>query len=101
MTAVSEIPRTNSHITEYTEFLPARVYECRVAIIQEDNGYSAHAADLPGAVSQGDTVEEATENITDALRGLLAEYRVAGKIPWSTVKIDGSFICEKRILVNA
>ena len=99
MVAVSEVPRI-SNITGYTEFLPGRVYECRVVIIQEDDGYSVHAADLRGAVSQGDTVEEAMHNIADALQGVLMEYRGGGKIPWSKVEIEGDVVGEKRILVN-
>lgn len=46
---------------------------------KEDGGYIIECPALPGCASQGDTVEEAVENIKEAIRGWLkAEY---GKIP--------------------
>ncbi len=46
---------------------------------QEDGGYVIECPALPGCASQGDTVEEAVENIKEAIRGWLkAEY---GAIP--------------------
>jgi len=46
---------------------------------QEDGGYVIECPALPGCASQGDTVEEAVENIKEAIRGWLkAEY---GDIP--------------------
>jgi len=45
----------------------------------DDGGYVIECPALPGCASQGDTVEEALENIKEAIRGWLkAEY---GKIP--------------------
>ena len=45
----------------------------------EDGGYVVECPALPGCASQGDTVEEAVENIKEAIRGWLkAEY---GRIP--------------------
>ena len=45
----------------------------------EDGGYVVECPALPGCASQGDTVEEAVENIKEAIRGWLkAEY---GSIP--------------------
>jgi predicted RNase H-like HicB family nuclease len=35
----------------------------------EDFGYVVHCPALPGCHSQGDTIEEALENIKDAIRG--------------------------------
>ncbi|MBI3015808.1 MAG: type II toxin-antitoxin system HicB family antitoxin [Candidatus Tectomicrobia bacterium] len=35
----------------------------------EDSGYVAHCPAIPGCHSQGDTIEEAVENIRDAIRG--------------------------------
>ena len=37
----------------------------------EDFGYLAHCPAIPGCHSQGDTIEEAIENIRDAIRGCL------------------------------
>ena len=38
----------------------------------EDFGYVAHCPAIPGCHSQGNTMEEAIENIKDAIRGCLA-----------------------------
>lgn len=35
----------------------------------EDGGYTVEVPSLPGCISEGDTVEEALENIRDAIRG--------------------------------
>ncbi len=46
---------------------------------KEDGGFVVECPALPGCASQGDTVEEALENIKEAIRGWLkAEY---GHIP--------------------
>ncbi|NQT13218.1 MAG: type II toxin-antitoxin system HicB family antitoxin [Planctomycetes bacterium] len=80
-------------------------FECRVRLCPEEGGgYSAHALLLPGVVSQGETITEALENITEAFQGSVASYREAGEnIPWGTVDVDevpkGSV--EKWILVYA
>lgn len=37
----------------------------------EDFGYVAHCSTIPGCYSQGNTMEEAIENIKDAIRGCL------------------------------
>ena len=42
----------------------------RVALIQSDEGYSVWVPGLPGCQSQGETREEALENI----RSAIAEY---------------------------
>ncbi len=38
----------------------------------EDFGYVIHCPAIPGCHSQGNTVEEAIENIKDAIRGCLS-----------------------------
>ncbi len=37
----------------------------------EDGGYTVEVPSLPGCISEGDTVEEALENIRDAIRGYI------------------------------
>ena len=37
----------------------------------EDSGYVAHCPAIPGCHSQGETLEEAIENIKDATRGCI------------------------------
>ncbi|HEX74223.1 MAG TPA: type II toxin-antitoxin system HicB family antitoxin [Dehalococcoidia bacterium] len=45
----------------------------RIAIEKgEDFGYVAHCPAIPGCHSQGNTMEEAIENIKDAIRGCLS-----------------------------
>ncbi|RYG36736.1 type II toxin-antitoxin system HicB family antitoxin [bacterium] len=40
----------------------------------EEGGYTATIAEVPGAISEGETIEEAREMVLDALREL-TEYR--------------------------
>jgi len=92
---------TNKVEAQWTTFAGSRAYQCNVAVVAEPTGgYSAHARNLPGAVSQGESVESALENITEACRGVLEEYLSTGHIPWSDVEIEGTVVAEKRILVN-
>ena len=41
----------------------------------EGGGYTAYTEELPGAISEGDTLEEARENLRDAVRILLEANR--------------------------
>ena len=45
----------------------------KIVLNKTDEGYSVHSPGLPGCWSQGDTEEEAIENIKDAIQ----EYLVA------------------------
>jgi predicted RNase H-like HicB family nuclease len=46
----------------------------------EGGGYVAYAEELPGAISQGDTLEEARENLRDAIELLVeANRELTGK----------------------
>lgn len=45
----------------------------QVELHRSEEGYAVHCPELPGCWSQGDTAEEALENIRDAIR----EYRAA------------------------
>lgn len=85
------------------ESLGNNVFECRVLLCPEDEGgYSAHALRLPGVVSQGDTVDEAIDNIREAFRGAVCVYReTEQQIPWEPITVDrpaGSL--ERWILVD-
>lgn len=46
-----------------------------VLLAEEDGRYSALVPALPGAVSWGDTVEDALANIPEAIEGLLKAMR--------------------------
>lgn len=50
---------------------------------EEDGGYSVWVPSLPGCTSQGDTFEEATENIKEAL-GLYLQDDTKSKYPDET-----------------
>ena len=46
----------------------------------EGGGFLAYAEELPGAISEGDTLEEARDNLRDAIELLLeANRELAGK----------------------
>jgi predicted RNase H-like HicB family nuclease len=49
------------HLTEVFEGVPE----------SEGGGYVAYVAELPGAISEGDTLEEARNNLRDAIALLL------------------------------
>ncbi len=44
----------------------------KVVLNQSDEGFSVHCPGLPGCWSQGETEEEALENIRDAIQEYLA-----------------------------
>ncbi len=60
-----------------------------VILEPEDNGgYSVHCAAFPGCSSQGSTVEEAMDNIQEAIRGWLKVSQKSGMpIPEETPEI--------------
>lgn len=40
---------------------------------EKEGGYSGHCLELPGAISQGETVEELKENMVDAIKLILED----------------------------
>jgi predicted RNase H-like HicB family nuclease len=85
------------------ETLGDRVYECRVLVCPEDEGgYSVHALRLPGVVSQGETIDEALANISEAFAGAMRVYLADNMdVSWENVDVDrpkGSI--ERWILVD-
>ena len=44
----------------------------------EEGGFTAHIPEVPGAVSEGETIEEAREMVLDAMREVLAYRREVG-----------------------
>lgn len=65
------------------------MHECRTVICPEaEGGFSAYALRLVGVASQGETEEEAVENLKDAFRETLLAYDDLGmNIPWGEVEI--------------
>jgi predicted RNase H-like HicB family nuclease len=57
---------------------------CHVAIIKEDDGaFSAIVLNLPGVASCGDSEDEATANVREAVAETIASYNDS-EIPWET-----------------
>ena len=47
----------------------------------EGGGYTAYTEELPGAISEGDTLDEARDNLRDAIKILLEANREVGRKP--------------------
>ena len=61
----------------------------------DGGGYLAYAEELPGAISEGDTLEEARENLRDAIELLLeANRELTGK------PLQGKRITREQITVS-
>jgi predicted RNase H-like HicB family nuclease len=62
-----------------------RSFRCQVHLRpEEEGGFSAYAATLPGAVGQGETEDEALADVRAGLEALIGYYLEAGRpIPWS------------------
>ncbi|MGI2906404.1 type II toxin-antitoxin system HicB family antitoxin [Tolypothrix sp. VBCCA 56010] len=43
------------------------LYKTNIIIEKDENGYYAYCPELPGCQSQGDSLEEVRENITEAV----------------------------------
>lgn len=56
---------------------------------QEEGGYTVQCLELPGAISEGETVEEALDSITEAIELLLDVLRddMKDKLALSTTRI--------------
>jgi predicted RNase H-like HicB family nuclease len=81
-----------------------KFYECQVYVCpDETGGFYAYAANLPGVVSEGETIEETVKNIKEAFRGVVATYRESGgSIPWTLdVEPLPDKAIEKRIVMDA
>jgi predicted RNase H-like HicB family nuclease len=61
----------------------------------EGGGYVAYAEELPGAISEGETLEEARENLRDAIALLLEANRELASKP-----VRGKQITRERITVS-
>ena len=61
----------------------------------EGGGFVAYAEELPGAISEGETIEEARENLRDAIEILVAANRdLAGK------RLPGKKVTREKIQVS-
>lgn len=80
---VIPVPRWEDHARDNR-------YQCRILLCpEEEGGFSAHATRLPGVVSEGETEAEAINNIAEAFRLAIREYRASGKsVPWEDVDVE-------------
>jgi len=63
--------------------------------LDQGGGYVAYVEELPGANTEGDTLEEARENLRDAIKEVLAAQReILGK------EVAGHKIIRERITVS-
>ncbi len=53
-------------------------YEVATLSLEDGGGFLAYAPDLPGCMSDGETVEEAVANLQDATAGWIAEAQRVG-----------------------
>lgn len=56
-----------------------QIYEVEL-VKEDDGGYSASVPSVPGAYSDGDTEEEALENIADAVATLMESTEEAAQV---------------------
>ena len=54
----------------------------------EEGGYTAQCLELPAAISEGDTKEEALENIKEAIQLVLEVTREQSKVLGEVTKVD-------------
>jgi predicted RNase H-like HicB family nuclease len=91
-------------VAPHVEWQNNSAYRCDVYVEQDDNGrYTAYVLNLPGAASDGDSVEEAIENVAESVRGLILVYKDSGEaIPWKDYTNEDipANARRKRILVN-
>ena len=55
----------------------ARIRQGKFTVVlreEEEGGYSVQCLELPGAISEGDTKEEALKNIREAIEGYLEAF---------------------------
>ena len=68
---------------------------------EESGGFTAFAAYLPGVVSDGETFDEALENITDAFGLVIESYKeLEMPIPWVRVGLEEELFASRLIRVD-
>lgn len=94
-----KVVQSQQHVN-WIEYPVQTCFECRVGLLPEiDGSFSVYAINLPGVASQGENEQEAIANITDALAGVLMEYKADGEIPWGDEFLEENVV-EKRILID-
>ncbi len=63
---------------------PGKRYRILAGVKEEGGEFVSYCLNLPGAVSCGDSLQEAVENLREAVAGCISSYLEAGKeIPWT------------------
>jgi predicted RNase H-like HicB family nuclease len=77
-------------LPNWTHFEHETAFRCHVILWpEEDGGFSAHCTNLAGVVSQGDSMQEALNNIAECFRATIEYYRESGeRIPWGDVSVE-------------
>ena len=65
-------------------------YTVKLTEDKEDGGYTVQCVELPGAISQGDTIEEALENIKEAILLVLEDMQSIDAKTQQIVKVEVS-----------
>jgi len=83
----------NAARTEYidpTEWRASKAHRFHLLLTKDDEGvFSAVVLNLPGVGSCGDTEEEAVENVKEAIRAAMEEYRESGMtVPWKDTSAE-------------
>ena len=90
MSAISIEP-TGAHASAPETISNVGCVECRGLFVKEENGegYSAICLNLPGVQSQGETLDEAIQNLKEAFVLAVEAYNESGeKIPWHDLSIE-------------
>lgn len=75
--------RKNFLEVQWNSFDAGKRFVVLAAVQREDDAYVSFALQLPGAVSEGATVEQAINNLKEAVAGCVLSYKTAGDpIPW-------------------
>lgn len=80
-----------------------RIFACETWLHpDETGGYWVEVPRLPGANSEGETIEEALVNIGEALAGVIESYLEDGPdVPWTEIgREPDSDVVRKWVLVN-
>ena len=64
--------------------------------LAEEGGYTAWVEELPGAITQGETIEEARENLKEAIQLILESNRELG-----IEEVGESRVIREEIVVEA
>ena len=87
---------------DWKVFAPGTFFSALAVIEKDEGAFMAHSPSLPGAVSQGDSAEEALKNLKEALAGCIEAYLESKEdIPWvRDAAFEGEAVVKKWINVD-